>query len=319
MVRGMQHLEPEHWHEKPEKPAEKPIETDRSCAECGYNLRGLTPGNKCPECGTAIPGEHDPGPSDELLGEGDPKSRRSWQIGLGLAAGCVAFSFVSRWIVSLLAIFILGKRPDVYHFIMILCSIIWVVAVWMITPKTLDVQWPRLRPLRWGVRITQIFWPLALTVHAIALTANLSQTQEDWLLLFQLWGRLLAGMGVIGLAWQMHMIADRAQCSKAASRMLIAAWVMPFFAILLMLFPSTMAWITLTLLMFVLFFWTWTMVLFAMGLWELSSHAGWSLKRTHDQVDRERRITEKRHEMVKEVDSRVRPVSPDPDPEIHLE
>lgn len=30
------------------------IETDRECERCGYNLRGLPVGGKCPECGTAI-------------------------------------------------------------------------------------------------------------------------------------------------------------------------------------------------------------------------------------------------------------------------
>ena len=31
-----------------------PIETDRPCARCGYNLRGLKPDGHCPECGSSI-------------------------------------------------------------------------------------------------------------------------------------------------------------------------------------------------------------------------------------------------------------------------
>lgn len=32
----------------------RPIQTDRPCPKCGYNLRGLNEGHRCPECGSAI-------------------------------------------------------------------------------------------------------------------------------------------------------------------------------------------------------------------------------------------------------------------------
>ncbi|MEI7657854.1 MAG: hypothetical protein WCK33_07290 [Phycisphaerae bacterium] len=35
---------------------EAPIAEDRPCRRCGYNLRGLRAGDRCPECGTAIGG-----------------------------------------------------------------------------------------------------------------------------------------------------------------------------------------------------------------------------------------------------------------------
>ncbi len=31
-----------------------PIEIDRPCARCGYNLRGLKPDGHCPECGSSL-------------------------------------------------------------------------------------------------------------------------------------------------------------------------------------------------------------------------------------------------------------------------
>src|SRR5688500_20183649 len=33
---------------------EGPIGNDLPCRKCGYNLRGLTPAMRCPECGTAV-------------------------------------------------------------------------------------------------------------------------------------------------------------------------------------------------------------------------------------------------------------------------
>src|SRR3954470_19281537 len=34
--------------------ARTPLEQDVPCAECGYNLRGLTTADRCPECGTPV-------------------------------------------------------------------------------------------------------------------------------------------------------------------------------------------------------------------------------------------------------------------------
>ncbi len=38
----------------------RPIEGDRQCDQCGYNLRGLRFGGRCPECGTPIRYRRDP-------------------------------------------------------------------------------------------------------------------------------------------------------------------------------------------------------------------------------------------------------------------
>ena len=38
----------------------RPVEDDRQCDQCGYNLRGLRFGGRCPECGTTIRYRRDP-------------------------------------------------------------------------------------------------------------------------------------------------------------------------------------------------------------------------------------------------------------------
>ncbi len=38
----------------------RPIEGDRQCDQCGYNVKGLTFGGRCPECGTPIRYRRDP-------------------------------------------------------------------------------------------------------------------------------------------------------------------------------------------------------------------------------------------------------------------
>ena len=38
----------------PPRPAQNAVDTDSPCRKCGYNLRGLWPDGRCPECGTPV-------------------------------------------------------------------------------------------------------------------------------------------------------------------------------------------------------------------------------------------------------------------------
>src|SRR5262245_56679789 len=52
------------------------IERDAPCNKCGYNLRGLRIGDKCPECGTPIVLV----PSVRYVEFTSPKSESSWPL-----------------------------------------------------------------------------------------------------------------------------------------------------------------------------------------------------------------------------------------------
>ena len=79
------------------------IGVDVMCVNCGYNLRGLTQGCNCPECGTQIP--LDRRPTDPLL-SGTLAERAALLWGLTLlsvsAAGAVGLrlGFAVMWALS---------------------------------------------------------------------------------------------------------------------------------------------------------------------------------------------------------------------------
>lgn len=78
------------------------LESDVSCVACGYNLRGLRPGGRCPECGRAVADSF----KSEHLSCADPRYVRSLKRGLGiLACGFGSLAAANLIFVLLLAVF----------------------------------------------------------------------------------------------------------------------------------------------------------------------------------------------------------------------
>ncbi|MCZ6834789.1 MAG: hypothetical protein O7G85_03350 [Planctomycetota bacterium] len=287
------------------------IEDDRSCTGCGYNLKGLTFGRACPECGQTIQRDLKIGLKDDLIGQGDPELRKRMQIGLGLASGCLLFALVARLLSLISAAFIVGEASSLYHMSILFNSVLWLVGVWLITPKAIDLQWPRLKALRLSIRFTQLLWPLALGAYAIAQMAanSISTTLESQLLSFQFTGRVIAGGGVLGLVWLMLVIAQGADLEKASRRLSSVLWGLPIFTIMAALFPDTFMWILLWILGLLLLGWAWMLAWFALALLEMSRHAGWSIHYMHEQIERDSRVMQKRADLQREAEKNVRPTS----------
>jgi len=67
--------------------ARVPIDTDLPCVDCGYNLRGLTTSDKCPECGT---------PAIETI-EAGAEARESNRVELAQRARALAVAEASGY------------------------------------------------------------------------------------------------------------------------------------------------------------------------------------------------------------------------------
>lgn len=102
------------------------IDVDRPCLDCGYNLRGLRSGGRCPECGSPI--------SRTTRGDA-PLSRmplsviRAFRGASWLAVGCVAAVAGSSWFA-----FFGSAPPVVVRAVVISAGLGWFVAMFLLTP-----------------------------------------------------------------------------------------------------------------------------------------------------------------------------------------
>ncbi len=169
-----------------------PIGVDRPCAHCGYNLRGLTPGGVCPECGQPI---RIAGPArlsgGTLTDAPMPYLRRiAWGgVLIGMAAGVVstaalAGAFIAR---------VTGPGPVLGA--LFVSTGAWVLGVWVVTCERPPTDPPappdrRLTRLTIAARLTQLGWPAAILAQVIASRAGAP--------LADLAGYAGLGMGLIG-------------------------------------------------------------------------------------------------------------------------
>ncbi len=111
-----------------------PIQTDLLCVKCGYNLRGLQPSSKCPECNADV--------QDSCYGDLLRYADRQWvdRILLGTKLFIVAFTFLTLSSVILLLVLLVELfLPELHESIplllfvskRVLISLFWLSAAGM--------------------------------------------------------------------------------------------------------------------------------------------------------------------------------------------
>ena len=165
----------------------RPVEGDRQCDQCGYNVKGLRFGGRCPECGTPIRYRRDPTLwFDELPLKLIRRFQRSC-----LLATVTLFGMMALAVVRFQAA-IPGYGTALFAGIGL-----WVYASWRLTepfdhPRAASLGLGRLSRLRRAARLLQLGW-LVFAV-AVGLAVAVAVPPQG---LFILW---VAGpMGVAGL------------------------------------------------------------------------------------------------------------------------
>jgi hypothetical protein len=295
------------------RPEPKPIDEDRACNGCGYNLRGLTTGGNCPECGLAIeppPVEEQPVAAIDVFSPG----ARRMVSGLALACACLVIVVIARFAVLVLAFKGIGTGLATgYVGLAVAVSVAWTIAAWLATPALLDERWPWMRPLRYAVRASQPLWVIGCVVWLIAV-ADGNDALNAWGRLV----RLVAGVGAIALAFLLRGVAEALEREDIARRLNAVVWLLPFVTVLPQFFPSRLAWYELVVLFCMLLLWAWVMALFALGVLALQRHLRWSRTHALARQSRHLRVAETREAMQKEADAKVRPITPPP-PELPLD
>jgi hypothetical protein len=286
------------------------IESDTHCRTCGYNLRGLRRDRKCPECGQ---------PNDlaqplfDVLLSGSAEDRRRWHRGLQLAALCVAVALAAR-----VAYFLLAAPGasawlvSAYLRVGAVNSVLWIVAVWLVTPDALARRWPWMRGPRLAARSLAFMWPIGYACLIARYAPSVGSPAHGWLIVGDLAGRLGGGLGVMCVAFMLHHAAEEAELDRAASDLNAALWLLWFPTLLAQLFPASIEWFTLVPLGLVLFFWGWLMALLLRGLLALSRHARWGQRHVAELTGRDERVESARRELDRAVERSIRPLPPPP-------
>ena len=311
--------------EGPAGPAPTPEEQDHQCYACGYDLRGLPRGRRCPECG------HGPGdsPRERERDYGDTHSRplhdavlagplgerRAWRIGLALATACVALAMLAR--IGYLLATARGVASSLQLGYVLLGganSIVWIVAVWLVTPASLSKHWRWMAGPRWTARVLSLMWIVGYWCAYARVAA--AGAAGGWgaapvpatVVLGDYGGRLLGGVGAMFVAYILGWVAGEAARIDAARRLNAVVWLLWIPTLLAQAFPGRIAWFTVILLGLVLFFWSWLMALMAMGIGELHQHARWGHKLAPGTGDRAARIERMKRAIDEEVGATVRPL-----------
>lgn len=288
---------------KTSAPASK-IDTDTHCPSCGYNVRGLNVGRACPECGEAILLDR---PFVDPIAGGSMEQRERWRMGLALATVSLATVIAAR------LLFFIGGFAGVaqgliagYIAVCAVNSLIWLIAVWMITPAALDQTWPWMPQVRLLVRLTQALWLVAFVLLAVEQIGVGGGALPAVALLC----RTVAGVGALVLAWVLRLIADEAELTDASRRLNAAVWLLPIVVPLTHVFPPLVPWYFLVVLgLFLLASW-WVIGTFALATLELQRHVTWSIRHGAERHDRSARVTATREELEAETAAQVRAVPP---------
>ena len=144
------------------------FEGDRPCGSCGYNLKGLTAGGVCPECGTPIRSRASTNEATPELLEAPQTLVQSIAVGCFLLIGVVVLKYAVAVGMAI------GKASVMWSSAALACvGVAWVVGVVLVTlprPGRPEMQWMvGLEVLsRWSARVLA----LALPLHPLCVVAS---------------------------------------------------------------------------------------------------------------------------------------------------
>ena len=295
--------------------AESYISTDRECDHCGYNLRGLPEGSKCPECGTSIR-RISRKSSGTMSSEAPSRFVRLLWLGFSLASLAIIGSIVVPIFLGVFLFMgvIAGSAYWTAVTLNFLAPFLWVAGIWLVTSprpnqgqivpdKVLDND--RYRML---IRLASIAWPIYLLVSmGIAALASRPTPPSALLMvpfsIVHIIAGTIAWIGLMPTCVYFAELGHWASHDHLAQRLRSTAWAMAVFGTItvvlsaiaaLNIAPSAAA---AFLRMFIIFLVVIAVMVFLLTVIQLTSVMKWVIKhqklaagsadRVRDRIERE--------------------------------
>jgi hypothetical protein len=279
------------------------IDTDRACLGCGYNLRGLRAGVKCPECGL---------PSKLPANLDDPLSLMPRSVIFAFTLGCWAATVC----VILTVAMVLSLRFEAWESWITLCgltaiAVLWLGATMLITPGFAIPQavvrgFSQGGRLRRAARWLQLGWPMfagATLLREVLVSPAGSATAALQLLQFV---GFAAGMaGIVTLSLLLQRLADWTRDGEANTAFNWTMWGLPVVTPL-MLLDSPLLSANLILKFLIPLLWLGLVCTFPFGLLTLSKSVTLSIAHSFEhearlerKAERDRKHQEKMAKLLK--------------------
>jgi hypothetical protein len=189
------------------------IQDDVPCASCGYNLRGLSPGGKCPECGDSIRA------ALRFRWMQRPENRRRQRQGLAMQITAIALAGLGS--LPLIWACTTVLRADVsIHFYYVAIELAALLITAAIFSGTRPVE---------GVRPSRVRWPLRLGACLATLIVSflnyqlLAPRTISWTLGFDPWHALVMVSLAVLLLWTVEVLPV-VETLEASSRHPAKGW-----------------------------------------------------------------------------------------------
>lgn len=224
------------------------ITTDRTCVKCGYNLRGLSIGGVCPECGRKIQShKHLPRYADQMIAAPMP-----WLRGFSLGTLLLAIGGTGMVLSAVACMFITlpaappvggggGSWQEAMLWLPPIFAAIWSVGVFFtmrprpVTPATLEDPSREWRRARLAAQASQPFWLIGFILAVIATGPGVAGVLSAWVALGSI---AIAAAGCGPLFYILSNLAYWASDTGLADRLRICAWSIGVATVLLLLILS---------------------------------------------------------------------------------